>query len=213
MPDLTDFDFATLRRANIARLPQFRNSKGGPAHSEPDGSDWLLSAWSNATLSELGEAAEVLVGMRTASLTATLTQLAHEVSDVIIYLDIYAMRCGVTLSPPTEDRMYSAFNFISRAYTPDGVLAPEIVLAAAQAALGKAGNLVKKIERGDTSLEIAADELSALFTSGLCYLQLLADGMSLDLATAIVEKFNIVSERVGSDVFINEDGRGLRYLG
>jgi hypothetical protein len=49
--------FAELRTANMARLPQFKNAKGEPAHSKPDGSDWLLSAWCNATLGELGEAA------------------------------------------------------------------------------------------------------------------------------------------------------------
>lgn len=35
--------FAELREANIARLPQFKNKHGEPAHSQPDGSDWSIS--------------------------------------------------------------------------------------------------------------------------------------------------------------------------
>jgi hypothetical protein len=35
--------FGELRRANIARLPQFKNSKGEPSHEKADGSDWSLA--------------------------------------------------------------------------------------------------------------------------------------------------------------------------
>jgi hypothetical protein len=52
--------FRTLRDANKARLPQFKNRRGEPAHSEPDGSDWKLSAWCNAVTGELGELANLI---------------------------------------------------------------------------------------------------------------------------------------------------------
>lgn len=48
--------FNTLRGANKARLPQFKNAKGELAHSEPDGSDWTLGEWCTAVAGELGEA-------------------------------------------------------------------------------------------------------------------------------------------------------------
>lgn len=113
-------DFATLRRANTMRLPQFKNPKGEPAHKEPDGSDWALSAWCNAVCGELGEAA----------------------------------------------------------------------------------NLIKKIERGDFTLEEAREALGKEFADIATYLDILAMRAGIDLGEAIVGKFNEVSERVGSSVRI-----------
>ena len=52
--------FNALRGANRARLPQFKNGKGEPAHSKPDGSDWCLAQWCNAVTGELGEAANLI---------------------------------------------------------------------------------------------------------------------------------------------------------
>lgn len=61
MSYLTDgLTFNTLRGANLARLPQFKNAKGEPAHSQPDGSDWVLAQWCNAVTGELGEAANII---------------------------------------------------------------------------------------------------------------------------------------------------------
>lgn len=118
--------FRTLREANKQRLPQYRNKRGELAHKCNDGSDWLLSQWSNATLGELGEAA----------------------------------------------------------------------------------NLIKKIERGDLDLNDPAVrlELGREFADVVAYLDILAMRAGIDLGHATVEKFNVVSERVGSDVFIREDG-------
>jgi hypothetical protein len=57
---VNDLKFSTLRQANKLRLPQFKDRHGRPAHSQPDGSDWKLSAWSNAALGELGELAHLI---------------------------------------------------------------------------------------------------------------------------------------------------------
>lgn len=46
--------FAVLRGANLARLPQFKNRHGEPAHSRPDGSDWTPAQWLQAVTGELG---------------------------------------------------------------------------------------------------------------------------------------------------------------
>jgi len=126
--------FGQLRAANISRLPQFKNAKGEPAHSEPDGSDWLLSGWSNAVEGELGEVEEAL-----------------------------------------EDF---------------------IVFGRLQKHLGRNANLIKKIERGDVTLEekrqALADELADVQT----YLDILAFRCGIDLGEATVKKWNEVSEKV-----------------
>lgn len=125
MSYLTDgLTFNILREANIARLPQFKNSKGEPAHSEPDGSDWGLAEWMNAVAGELGEAA----------------------------------------------------------------------------------NIIKKIKRGDLSLEEARPMLAAEFADIVCYLDITAFQAGVNLGQATMDKFNKVSERVGSDVYIDASG-------
>lgn len=99
-PSLT---FAALRAANIARLPTFKNAKGEPAHSEADGSDWALSAWSNAVLGELGEAANIIKKVERGDMTLDEARpsLAKEFADVQTYLDILAFRADVDLGQAT----------------------------------------------------------------------------------------------------------------
>jgi NTP pyrophosphatase (non-canonical NTP hydrolase) len=92
-----------LRRANLARLPQFKNSKGEPAHSTPDGSDWKLSAWSNAICGELGEAASIIKKIERGDMTLEDARpaLAREFADIATYLDITAAQAGVDLGAAT----------------------------------------------------------------------------------------------------------------
>lgn len=63
--------------------------------------------------------------------------------------------------------------------------------------VGEAANIVKKIERGDFTLDdgrkLLADELADVMT----YLDLLAAEAGINLAQATREKFNQVSQRVG----------------
>lgn len=91
--------FNTIRAANTTRLPLFKNKKGELAHTKPDGSDWLLSQWSNATLGELGEAANIIKKIERGdfSLDEAREALAKELADVITYVDLLAFRCGVNL--------------------------------------------------------------------------------------------------------------------
>jgi NTP pyrophosphatase (non-canonical NTP hydrolase) len=135
--------FAELRAGNIARLPQFKNRKGEPAHSEPDGSDWILSTWNNATEGEVGEVAEAL---------------GH----------------------------YVCFAKIAQH-------------------LGKGGDIIKKIERGDVTLDekrqALADELADVVT----YLDILALRAGIDLGDATIHKWNEVSKRVDCALRIGMD--------
>lgn len=91
--------FNTLRNGNIKRLPLFKNSKGGVAHSKSDGSDWSLGEWCNAVLGELGEAANIIKKIQRGdlSLDDARQSLADEYADVATYLDILAFRTGVDL--------------------------------------------------------------------------------------------------------------------
>lgn len=103
--------FAALRAANIARLPTFKNSKGEPAHSEPDGSDWCLAQWCNAVTGELGEAANLIKKVERGDfdLEEVREALGKEFADIVTYLDILAMQAGVDLGDATRAK----FNEVS----------------------------------------------------------------------------------------------------
>lgn len=101
-----------LRAANTARLPEFRNARGEPAHSEPDGSDWCLAQWSNACLGELGEAANIIKKIERGDVTMDDARplLADELADTLTYLDLLAKRAGIDLS----DATIAKFNRVSQ---------------------------------------------------------------------------------------------------
>ncbi|MEK6829115.1 MAG: MazG-like family protein [Nanoarchaeota archaeon] len=78
-------------------------------------------------------------------------------------------------------------------------------LQAVTGELGEYANLRKKFERGDVDKkefkEQAAKELADVVT----YLDILAKQLDIDLGRAVKDKFNEVSERVGSDIYIGDD--------
>lgn len=107
----TEMTFAILRDANRLRLPRFKNAKGQPAHSQPDGSDWALSTWCNAVLGELGELANMIKKIERGDVTLDMAREAagKECADVACYLDILAFRLGVDLGQAVLDK----FNEVS----------------------------------------------------------------------------------------------------
>jgi NTP pyrophosphatase (non-canonical NTP hydrolase) len=121
--------FDALRGANLARLPQFKNGRGGPAHSQADGSDWCLAQWCNAVLGELGEAANIIKKVERGDMTLDEARpaLAKEFADVQTYLDILAYRAGVDLGDATlakwnevSDRVGSTVHLYPIGWTVDG---------------------------------------------------------------------------------------------
>jgi NTP pyrophosphatase (non-canonical NTP hydrolase) len=70
--------------------------------------------------------------------------------------------------------------------------------------VGEAANLIKKIERGDITLDEARADLGKELADVQTYLDILAFRAGVDLGLATVEKFNEVSERVGSDVRLGD---------
>jgi NTP pyrophosphatase (non-canonical NTP hydrolase) len=91
--------FNTLRAANEARLPEFKNKNGDVAHDLADGSDWSLNDWAVAATGELGESCNVLKKVRRGDLTLeeARPKLEQEFADVIIYMDLLAKRAGINL--------------------------------------------------------------------------------------------------------------------
>lgn len=90
-----DLTFNELRNANIARLPQYKNSNGDKAHIKSDGSDWTPAQWLQAVIGELGEYANKRKKFERGDIDAQefATEAAKELADVQTYLDILAMRC------------------------------------------------------------------------------------------------------------------------
>lgn len=90
---------------------------------------------------------------------------------------------------------------------PDGSdWSPAQWLQAVMGELGEYANLRKKFERGDITAEEfqaeAADELADV----QIYLDILAFQLGIRLDLAVRSKFNRVSERVGSTIFISTKG-------
>lgn len=103
--------FNSLRGANQARLPEFKNKHGQLAHSKPDGSDWSPAQWLQAVLGELGEYANVRKKFERGDLSIEEfhKQASKELADVQIYLDILAMQLKIDLGQATTDK----FNEVS----------------------------------------------------------------------------------------------------
>ena len=108
---MRDLTFNELRQANINRLPTFKNSRGEPAHSKPDGSDWCLAQWCNAVTGELGEAANLIKKIERGDFTLDekREELGKEFADIVTYLDILSLQAGVNLGEATIDK----FNEVS----------------------------------------------------------------------------------------------------
>lgn len=66
--------------------------------------------------------------------------------------------------------------------------------------VGEACNIIKKIDRGDPG--IGKNELADELADVLGYLVLVADHAGIDLEAAAIDKFNRVSDRIGSTVKI-----------
>lgn len=103
--------FKTFRRANLLRLPKFKNFKGELAHSKEDGSDWSIYQWVCATLGELGEFANIVkkVGRGDLTLDEARPLLKKEGADVITYMDLTLAQLGIDMEEAVRDK----FNEIS----------------------------------------------------------------------------------------------------
>lgn len=71
--------------------------------------------------------------------------------------------------------------------------------------LGEAANVIKKIQRGDITLEDARQSLADEYADVATYLDILAFRTGVDLGEAIISKWNRVSARVGAPIMIDAE--------
>ncbi len=92
--------FRTLRDANAKRLPMFRDAHGRICHASEDDA-WTPSQWLQAVVGELGEYANLRKKVERGDFTLAekRAELADELADVCIYLDLLAQSVGVDLGP------------------------------------------------------------------------------------------------------------------
>jgi len=72
--------------------------------------------------------------------------------------------------------------------------------------LGEYANFRKKYERGDISYEVFRENACKELADVQTYLDILATQLEIDLGEATRQKFNEVSQRVGSDIFLDSVG-------
>ncbi len=72
---------------------------------------------------------------------------------------------------------------------------------AAAGEMGEACNLIKKLRRGE---DIATEDITDELADVMIYLDLLCQRFGERLSVAVKRKFNKVSKRVGSDVFLDQ---------
>ncbi|AZZ92767.1 hypothetical protein EUZ85_19380 [Hahella sp. KA22] len=91
--------FDDLRKANIARLPHFKNAKGQLAHCE----NWTPADWLQALHGELGEYANLMKKVKRGdfAMSEVHEKLALELADAQTYLDLLAWSIGVDLGDIT----------------------------------------------------------------------------------------------------------------
>jgi NTP pyrophosphatase (non-canonical NTP hydrolase) len=184
-----------LRIANKARLPLFKNKRGEPAHSEPDGSDWSLMTWVNAILGEVGEAANIIkkVERNDFTLEEGRAELGKELADVLIYLDIYAFQIGVEFElhkRPVEDIVSDKLSILMAA------------LAVGLGQLASQAFSLNAVSRNARLSQIANGLGAARVSNILAHLSRIAQAADIDLQSAARAKFNEVSRRVGCEVWL-----------
>ncbi len=192
-----------LRAANQARIPQFKNKHGQPAHSREDGSDWNPAQWLQALVGEIGEFAEARLAAEVGSTRfyEYAVDAAKELADAQTYLDILAARAlDVVPQIGTAEQADAAQRFM-------------VVMSN----LGQYANLRKKLDRGDVGLEEFEGRAPHMLNAAIhAITQLMVNGsaspvtsthpLGVNLGQATVDKFNEVSKRVDSTIRLFDNG-------
>jgi NTP pyrophosphatase (non-canonical NTP hydrolase) len=71
--------------------------------------------------------------------------------------------------------------------------------------LGEAANIIKKVKRGDLTLDEARASLADEYADVVTYMDLLAFRTGVNLGEAVMSKWNRISERVGAPLRIDAD--------
>ncbi len=70
--------------------------------------------------------------------------------------------------------------------------------------VGEAANLIKKVDRGDFSFDEVKDEIGKELADIMGYLDLVALRAGIDLGQVTIQKFNEISKRIGSQVYLGD---------
>jgi predicted molibdopterin-dependent oxidoreductase YjgC len=123
--------------------------------------------------------------------------MAAELADVYAYLDLFAQAAPITES------LHDAWRDVERRMNP-ACLTPVHEAVSLSAAVGRIGDTVKKLNRnrdGIAGNKLTQHELRCLLVDQIgaaaCALHRLAKVCGIDLAAAVILKFNCVSERNG----------------
>lgn len=192
--------FPTLRAANLARLPTHKNAKGKPSHTHKTGKDWSLAQWLQATIGELGEYCNFRKKYERGDITKTeFTAAAQaELADTLTYLDILAAQHEIEFSIAELSSRWMPMLPVN--------LTPAELVAEIQIHFGQYWVCVRAYrETGLSERNFYPRARNHLGMVVACLYQLSTD-LKINLADATFDKFNHVSERIGSPIMIGKDG-------
>ena len=181
--------FDTLRKANIARMEQLAFGRTLE--------EWPVERWGLALGGAVGDVlkAENRIPHGHGSVSA----LADALADVAIYADLLAARAGFGPSRPHPHKGPELHDFLALANASANSTQPTTAPIAP--------SVVACLDLMYAAMEAASDpECVANEPFVLMALQRIADAYGIDLAYAVVRKFNATSDRVKSPVRITENG-------
>lgn len=154
--------------------------------------EWSVLEWAAAVAGEIGEAAQILNDLESLRFKTFFikSRLKDELADIIIYMDL--------LLASLEEPPIVFMDEYSRNYADFYTDPPEWKINFCLEGLLLL-NLAKKVRRGDGSVLLIKDMCYQIIS----YVVDIAHMAVIDLDVAIAEKFNEVSERVGSDITID----------
>lgn len=79
---------------------------------------------------------------------------------------------------------------------------PNDWVAAACGELGELANFLKKVRRGSLTMKEAKSDITKELADVVCYIDLLAARLDVDLGEAVISKFNEVSKKRNSSIFL-----------
>lgn len=113
----------------------------------------------------------------------------------------------LTFKEFSEANARRAPGFVNRKGETFAPFTPLETCGAAAGELGELANLVKKVRRGDQTLDEARQKIADEVGDVVTYLTILCNKLDIDIGEACRSKFNEVSDRIGSDIKI---GRSLQ---